>query len=76
MLITIETIKKEVERVPNERLDELYDIVKGFTRPRKRKSKEEFLASMQEISINAPPDFAANIDDYLYGGKDFEANLR
>ncbi|MFM9903389.1 MAG: hypothetical protein ACKVQJ_02325 [Pyrinomonadaceae bacterium] len=76
MLVTVETIKKEVEKVPSDRLDELYEVVKDFSHPKKRLSKEEFLANMQKIRIDAPPDFATNIDDYLYGGKDFEENLR
>ncbi len=76
MLVTKEKIKKEVEKVPDDRLDELYTVVKDFTQPKKKKSKKEFLADLQQIRIEAPPDFAANIDDYLYGGKDFEQNLR
>ena len=76
MIVTKETIKEEVEKVPTERLNELYEVVKDFSQPKKKKSKEEFLASLQKIRINAPPDFAANIDEYLYGGKDFGANLR
>ncbi len=76
MIVTKEIIKEEVEKVPTERLNELYEVVKDFSQPKKKKSKEEFLASLQKIKINAPPDFAANIDDYLYGGKDFGENLR
>ncbi len=76
MIVTKEIIKEEVEKVPTERLNELYEVVKDFSQPKKKKSKEEFLASLQKIKINAPPNFAANIDDYLYGGKDFGENLR
>ncbi len=76
MIVTKEIIKEEVEKVPKERLNELYEVVKDFSRPKKKKSKEEFLADLQKIRINAPPDFASNIDDYLYGGKDFGENLR
>lgn len=76
MIITKEIIKEEVEKVPKERLNELYEVVKDFSQPKKKKSKEEFLADLQKIRINAPPDFASNIDDYLYGGKDFGENLR
>ncbi len=76
MIVTKETIKEEVEKVPKERLNELYEVVKDFSQPKKKKSKEEFLANLQKIRIDAPPDFATNIDDYLYGGKDFGGNLR
>ena len=76
MLVTIETIKKEVEKVPHDRLGELYEVVKDFSQPKKKLSKKEFLANIKKIRINAPPDFATNIDEYLYGGKDFDENLR
>ncbi|CAN5439362.1 hypothetical protein BH20ACI1_BH20ACI1_14190 [soil metagenome] len=76
MIVTKEIIKEEVEKVPKERLNELYEVVKDFSQPKKKKSKEEFLADLQKIRIDAPPDFASNIDDYLYGGKDFGENLR
>ncbi len=76
MIVTKETVKEEVEKVPTERLNELYEVVKDFSQPKKKKSKEEFLASLQKIKIDAPPDFATNIDEYLYGGKDFGENLR
>ncbi|MDQ3374944.1 MAG: hypothetical protein M3521_13795 [Acidobacteriota bacterium] len=76
MIVTKETIKEEVEKVPKERLNELYEVIKDFSQPKKKKSKEEFLANLQKIRIDAPPDFAANIDEYLYGGKDFGENLR
>ncbi len=76
MIVTKETIKEEVEKVPKERLNELYEVIKDFSQPKKKKSKEEFLANLQKIRIDAPPDFASNIDEYLYGGKDFGENLR
>ena len=76
MIVTKETIKEEVEKVPKERLNDLYEVIKDFSQPKKKKSKEEFLANLQKIRIDAPPDFASNIDEYLYGGKNFEENLR
>jgi len=76
MIVTKETIKEEVEKVPKERLNELYEVIKDFSQPKKKKSKEEFLENLQQIRIDAPADFAANIDEYLYGGKDFGENLR
>jgi CRISPR/Cas system CSM-associated protein Csm2 small subunit len=76
MIVTKETIKEEVEKVPKERLNDLYEVIKDFSQPKKKKSKEEFLANLQKIRIDAPADFAANIDEYLYGGKDFGENLR
>ncbi len=76
MIVTLEIIIEEVEKVPKARLNELYEVVKGFSEPKKKKPKEEFLADLQKIRIDAPPDFASNIDEYLYGGKNFEENLR
>ncbi len=31
-----------------------------------------FIKYVRSVSIDAPPDFAQNIDDYLYGGKSLE----
>ncbi len=31
-----------------------------------------FLKYLESVSIDAPPDYASNIDEYLYGGKSLE----
>ncbi len=31
-----------------------------------------FLKYLETVSIDAPPDYASNLDEYLYGGKSLE----
>lgn len=72
-VITIEDIKKEVEKVPVDKLEGLYRYVRSLAdlRPRKQ-SRESFIERMNKIRIDGPPDFATNLDDYLYGDKNID----
>jgi hypothetical protein len=72
-VITIEDIKKEVERVPVDKLEGLYHYVRSLAdlRPRKQ-SRESFIERMNKIRIDGPPDLATNLDDYLYGDKNID----
>ncbi len=41
--------------------------------PKKGNAKPyAFLRYARSVSIDAPPDFASNIDEYLYGGKSLD----
>ncbi len=41
--------------------------------PKKGKGEPyAFLKYLESVSIDAPPDYASNIDEYLYGGKSLE----
>ena len=68
-MISKEAIQSEIEHVPPERLEELYQIVKSFTVHDASKSKQTFMARLRAIQIDGPKDFAANIDLYLDGEK-------
>ncbi len=76
MSLTIDaTFDGEVFR-PDEKIDlepntkvKLELVVK-----KKEKTGEphSFINYVRSVSIDAPPDFATNIDEYLYGGKSLE----
>ena len=68
-MITKETIKSEVERVPEDRLAELYQVVKTFTESQPSSSKPSLMSKLKNVRISAPPDFSENIDLYLTGEK-------
>ena len=68
-MISKELIKAEIERVPDERLDSLYSVVKEFARPATVNGGRSLMSKLREISIDAPEDFAENIDLYLSGEK-------
>lgn len=62
-------IKAEIEKVPEERLDTLYAVIKEFARPTATNGGRSLMSKLREISIDAPEDFAENIDLYLSGEK-------
>ena len=65
----IDLIHAEVAKVPTDKLDEVYGLVKGFSAGKKRKRKASFMSRLKRIKINAPVDFATNLDLYLFGEK-------
>jgi propanediol dehydratase small subunit len=71
-MATKEEIKSEIEKVPEERLAELYQIVRRFTQSREASSQSTLMSRLRRIRISAPPDFSENIDLYLTGEKTFE----
>jgi hypothetical protein len=68
-MVTKEIIKSELDRVPEERLEELYEVVKVYSRPETPTNGDSFLSKLRKITIEGPEDFAANIDLYLTGDK-------
>jgi len=72
-VITLEDIKKEIEKVPVEKLETLYRYVRTLSAVRpKKQSRETFMEKMRKIRIDGPADFAKNLDEYLYHGKKIE----
>ena len=69
LMISKELIKAEIENVPEERLDQLFSVVKEFTRPLANNGGRSLMSKLREISIEGPEDFAENIDFYLTGEK-------
>lgn len=68
--ITKEEIRKEIEHVPQEKLEALYYFVKDLTKHQTRKETGgTFMARMREIRLDGPPDFSRNIDLYSSGEK-------
>ena len=67
--ISKELIKSEIEKVPEERLDELYEVVKNYTRGEPSANGKPLLTRLSAISIDGPEDFAENLDLYLSGEK-------
>jgi len=71
-MVTREEIKSELEKVPEERLAELYQLVRDFTQSQPSSSEPTLMSKLKRIRINAPPDFSENIDLYLTGEKSVE----
>ncbi len=71
-MVSREIIKSEVEKVPDERLDELYRVVKTFSQDKSSDVKEGFLMRLSRIQIQGPEDFSTNFDLYLNGEKSID----
>lgn len=72
-----ELIKAEVDEVSEERLDELYSLVQQFKEvPGPREGRPSLMSRLKRIKIDAPEDFAANLDLYLSGEKSVDSDLR
>ncbi|HEY2291698.1 MAG TPA: hypothetical protein VGM86_13445 [Thermoanaerobaculia bacterium] len=68
--MTKELIKAEIDRVDEEHLDELYEVVRRFARGGQGgKEKSTLMDRLTEIEIDAPEDFATHFDLYLNGEK-------
>ena len=57
-MATKEEIKSEIEKVPEERLAELYQIVRRFTQSRPSSSQPTLMSKSRRVRISAPPDFS------------------
>ena len=66
---TRELIRAEIDRLPDDRLGELYRLIQGLRKADAEPPKPGILAKLRTITIAGPPDFAANLDLYLSGEK-------
>ena len=71
-MATKEKIKSEIEKVPEERLAELYQVARRFTQVRPVASQATLMSKLRRVRISAPPDFSENLDLYLSGEKAVE----
>jgi hypothetical protein len=74
-MTTKEAIQAEIESVPEEDLDRLYDWIKSFKRLIPKDDGRTFMSKLRSIQIDAPEDFAANLDAYMNGEKSVEEGL-
>lgn len=70
-----ELILAEIEEFSEEELDEIYRLIKDFSEAKQRHIKQSFMSKLSRIQIDAPEDFAANLDLYVSGEKDAEPGL-
>jgi hypothetical protein len=74
-MATKEQIKAEIDSIDEEYLDELYALVRSFTLSRKQASKGSFMSKFKSVRIDAPDDFAANLDMYVSGEKRADSDI-
>ena len=71
-MTTKELIKAEIDNLSDEHVDELYKMIKSFPQSKTSTSSPGLLAKLKRIKIDAPEDFASNLDLYLSGEKSVE----
>ncbi|BAY46037.1 hypothetical protein SAMD00079811_36440 [Scytonema sp. HK-05] len=69
---TKEKIQAEIDNLDEKHLDELYLLIKNFTQSKQSSQKLSFMSKLKQIKIDAPEDFAANLDLYVSGEKGVE----
>jgi len=68
-----ELIYAEINKIEEDNLDELYQFVKQLANAKSAaKPKTGILNKLKRIKIQAPVDFAANIDQYMNGEKNID----
>jgi hypothetical protein len=64
---TRELIHAEIDQLGQEQLNELYQLIKDLTRSDRSDERLSLMARLKRITIDAPPDFATNLDRYTSG---------
>ncbi|NUO81463.1 hypothetical protein HUU05_15405 [candidate division KSB1 bacterium] len=75
-MITKEQLHSEIDNLSDEYNDELYSVIKSFAAVRGNGRKPSFMSKLKSIKIDAPEDFAANLELYMNGEKRVEPHLR
>lgn len=68
-MTTRELIQAEIANVPDENLEELYRLLRRFTAPKEVPPEPGIMTKLRGLQIEAPEDFATNLDLYLSGEK-------
>ena len=69
-----ELINEEIGKIPEENLEEFYEVVKQFTQVKSTEGKTGALAKLKRVKIQGPVDFAANLDLYLNGERQLDSD--
>jgi hypothetical protein len=72
---TKELIQAELETLSDKDLDELYALIKRFIQSKRPAKPRSLMDTLRGIQIDAPSDFAANLDLYVSGEKRGEPDL-
>jgi len=64
---TKELIEAEIQRMDEDQLRELYQVMKQITKLENRVSPPSLMSKLKQVKIQAPEDFASNLDLYASG---------
>ena len=66
---TKELIEAEIQYMDESQLNELYRIVKQIAETKPKVSSPSLMSKLKQVKIQAPEDFATNLDLYASGEK-------
>jgi len=75
-MVTKEILRTQIDQISDEDAEALYQLIQTFVQARRREKKAGLLARLRQIKIEAEPDFATNLDQYLSGEKCGGEDLR
>ena len=68
-MTTKELINTEIEKLSEDELKKVYGVVRSLAESKASEPKPSFMSRLKRIQIEAPEDFAANLDLYASGEK-------
>ena len=68
-MTTQELIANELSALDESDLRELYRIIQNFMASKRHAAASSLMSKLKRIKIEAPPDFATNLDLYTSGEK-------
>ncbi|MEK7264451.1 MAG: hypothetical protein AAB071_08085 [Bacteroidota bacterium] len=68
-MVTKELLKSEIDNVPEEQLEKLYNYIQDLEQRTTDKPKESIMEKLRRIQIDGPSDLSVNLDAYLSGEK-------
>lgn len=74
-MTTLELIQAEIGKIPDERLSELYGLIREFATSNPVSLRPGIMAKLRGVRIEAPVDFAINLDLYLSGEKSVSEDI-
>ncbi len=68
-MTTKELINTEIEKLSEDELTKVYGVVKSLAESKASEQRPTLMSRLKRIQIEAPEDFAANLDLYASGEK-------
>lgn len=72
-MTTGELITSEIEKLSEDELKKVYGVVRSLAELKTGEQKPSFMPGLKRIQIDAPEDFAANLDLYVSGEKSVQS---
>ena len=72
---TKDLIQAELDTLSDEDLEALYAVIKRFIQSKRQAKPRSLMATLRGLQIDAPPDFATNLERYVSGEKRAEPDL-